>query len=321
MGTIGYHASHEQFSPSELLRLAVMAEYAGFKAINCSDHFHPWSDRQGQSGFSFAWLGAAMQATTIPFGVVCSPGQRYHPAIVAQAAATLSEMFPERFWMSIGSGEALNENITGEAWAVKSERNARLRESFDIIKRLFKGKTVTHHGRINIQEARLYSLPEVAPPLFGAAVTKQTAEWMGSWADGLITIHKPIKELESVIEAFRNNSGEEKPLYLKVQLSYSHSEEQALLGAHDQWRTNILSSEILDDLWLPKQFDAASQYIRPDDMRKYVLISSSIEEHIEWIRNFQKMGFERILLHNVNRDQETFIKDFGEKVLPRLRTD
>src|SRR5687767_11742359 len=103
MAIIGYHASHEQFRPSELLRWSMLAEQAGFKAISCSDHFHPWSKSQGQSGFSFSWLGAAMQATSLPFGVVCAPGQRYHPAIVAQAAATLSEMFPERFWISVGS--------------------------------------------------------------------------------------------------------------------------------------------------------------------------------------------------------------------------
>src|SRR5688500_5364077 len=109
MALIGYHASHEQFKPSQLLKWVRLAETSGFDVINCSDHFHPWSKRQGQSGFSFAWLGAAMQTTTLPFGVVCAPGQRYHPAIIAQAIATLCEMFPERFWVSIGSGEALNE--------------------------------------------------------------------------------------------------------------------------------------------------------------------------------------------------------------------
>src|SRR5688572_6413203 len=122
---LGYHASHEQFTPADLLRWAIMAEESGFVHLNSSDHFHPWSERQGQSGFAFAWLGAALQATKLPCGVVCAPGQRYHPAIVAQAAATLAQMFPHRFWMSLGSGEALNENITGEKWPVKEERNAR----------------------------------------------------------------------------------------------------------------------------------------------------------------------------------------------------
>src|SRR4028119_1851411 len=141
---IGYHASHEQFPPSELLRYASLAEKAGFEFINCSDHFNPWSVRQGQSGFSFAWLGAAMAGSSLPFGVVCTPGYRQHPAILAQAAATLNEMFPDRFSMALGSGEALNERITGEKWPLKSERNERLRECFDVIKRLLAGETVTH---------------------------------------------------------------------------------------------------------------------------------------------------------------------------------
>src|SRR4051812_21753318 len=119
---IGYHASHEQFSPSELLRYTRLAEEAGFSAINCSDHFNPWSKRQGQSGYSFAWLGAAMVNSSLPFGCVCTPGYRQHPAMVAQAMATLSEMFADRFYISLGSGEALNEAITGEKWPVKSER-------------------------------------------------------------------------------------------------------------------------------------------------------------------------------------------------------
>src|SRR3954463_12160040 len=151
MSKIAFHASHEQFAPSALLKYTKLAEQAGFGAINSSDHFHPWSERQGQSGYSFAWLGAAMQATTLPFGVVCSPGQRNHPAIIAQAAATLAEMFPGRFHVSLGSGEALNERITGGIWPIKSERNARLLESVDVIRQLFSGKMVTHQGRVTVE--------------------------------------------------------------------------------------------------------------------------------------------------------------------------
>src|SRR5687767_7871992 len=145
---IAYHASHEQFSPRELLRFAKLAERAGFEAIHSSDHFHPWSESQGQSGFAFAWLGAAMQATNLPFSAVCAPGQRYHPAIVAQAIATLCEMFPGRFHINLASGEALNESITGDKWLIKEERNARLKECADVIRQLLAGETVTHHGRI-----------------------------------------------------------------------------------------------------------------------------------------------------------------------------
>lgn len=316
MAVIGYHASHEQFTPSDLLEWAVAAEKAGFGAINCSDHFHPWSERQGQSGYSFAWLGAAMQATSLPFGVVCTPGYRQHPAVVAQAAATLAQMFPNRFWMSLGSGEALNERITGEKWPLKEERNARLLECVAILKRLFAGETVTHHGRITVEHARLYTLPAQAPLLLGAAVTTETAGWMGSWADGLITVHRPFTELKELVDAFREKGGKGKPVYLKVQLSYARTEEEALEGAYDQWRTNIFSGSALSDLWQVAQFDAMGEFVQREELGKMVRISSDPKQHIDWIQQDAALGFEKIILHNVNRQQELFIKDFGEKVLP-----
>lgn len=179
MPRFGFHASHEQLPPGELLRAVREAEEAGFELGMCSDHFAPWSHNQGHSGFAWAWLGAALQATSMPFGVVTAPGQRYHPAVIAQAAATLCEMYPERFWMALGSGQALNEHITGEAWPKKSERNARLLECVEVMRALFAGETVSHEGRVRVDRARLYSLPETPPELVGAAVTPDTARWVG----------------------------------------------------------------------------------------------------------------------------------------------
>jgi probable non-F420 flavinoid oxidoreductase len=314
----GYQASHEQFTPSDLLRYAVMAEKAGFTSINSSDHFYPWSKRQGQSGYSFSWLGASMAQTSLPYGVVCTPGYRNHPAIVAQAAATLSEMFPNRFWIALGSGEALNERITGEKFPIKSERNERLLECADVIKRLLQGETVTHFGRITLEEVKLYTLPKQLPLLVGAAVTKETAAWMGSWADAMITVHREHEELKEVVDAFRNNGGKGKPVYLKVQLSYAKTEEEALQGAWDQWRTNIFHSTALAELWQVDQFDKVAEYVQPDELKDMVRISADPEKHIEWLKEDMKLGFERIILHNVNREQELFIQDFGENVLPKL---
>jgi coenzyme F420-dependent glucose-6-phosphate dehydrogenase len=315
---IGYHASHEQFSPSELLRYSKMAEAAGFKAVNCSDHFNPWSARQGQSGFSFAWLGAAMVNSSLPFGVVCTPGYRYNPAVVAQAAATLQEMFPGRFWISLGSGEALNERITGEKWPLKPQRNERLKESYDIVKRLLNGESVTHFGRVTVEQAKLYTLPKTPPLLLGAAVTKETAAWMGSWADGMITVHRPYNELKEVVDAFRQNGGEGKPLFLKVQLSYAGSEEEALKGAWEQWRTNIFHSTVLGDLWQVEQFDELGKFVQPEEVKQMVRVSSDLQQHIDWIKKDGELGFDTIILHNVNREQGSFIQTFGEKVLPVL---
>ena len=180
MPRIGYHASHEQFAPSELLRLVGLAERAGFDCAMSSDHFRPWGTAQGQSGFAWSWLGAALQATRLPFGVISAPGYRYHPAILAQAAATLAEMFPGRLWLALGSGQRLNEDLTGVAWPDKPERNARLRECADVVRALLAGETVTHRGRVTVVEAKLYSRPERPPPLLGAAVTEATAEQVGA---------------------------------------------------------------------------------------------------------------------------------------------
>lgn len=319
MAIISYHASHEQFSPYDLLQWAVLAEQAGFSGINSSDHFYPWSVRQGESGFSFAWLGAAMQATTLPFGMVCAPGPRYHPAVLAQAAATLANMFPQRFWMALGSGEALNEKMTGAPWPDKDTRNKRLYESTQVMKKLLRGEEVTHDGSFQLHHAKLYTLPSKPPALIAAAVTEKTAGWLGSWADGLITIHKPAEELRAMINAFESGGGKGKPRYLKVQLSYARSLQEALDGAFDQWRTNVLPLENLDDLATPQAFDEAAHGITIEEVEKMVHISPDPEQHAEWINQYIDMGFENIILHNVNRQQEIFIRDFGERVMPALK--
>jgi coenzyme F420-dependent glucose-6-phosphate dehydrogenase len=320
MAIISYHASHEQFKPSELLTWAMLAETAGFEGINSSDHFYPWSERQGESGFSFAWLGAAMQATGLPFGMVCAPGPRYHPTVLAQAAATLAEMFPGRFTMALGSGEALNENVTGEPWPDKETRNQRLYESADAIKRLLQGENVNFEGTISVKDARLYTLPKRTPRIIAAAVTEKTAAWLGSWADGMITIHKPQKELQAMIDAFEGGGGKGKEKYLKVQLSYAHSHQEALSGAWHQWRTNVLSHKNLGDFSQPAQFDREAEKVTVEQLEKMVLISSDPQQFVDWIQQYIAMGFENIILHNVNREQEQFIRDFGEKVLPHCKS-
>jgi coenzyme F420-dependent glucose-6-phosphate dehydrogenase len=243
---IGYHASHEQYSPRVLLEYVRIAETAGFQMGMCSDHLMPWSARQGHSGFAWSWLGAALQATSLPFGIVNAPGYRYHPVIIAQAAATLAQMYPDRFWIAVGSGEALNEHITGELWPPKHERNERLLECATIMRRLWDGETVTHHGHIEVVNARLYSLPERAPRIFGAALSEATAEWMGGWADGLITVAG--KKMKTIIDAFRRGGGEGKPVIGQAKLSWAKTDEEALQGAMEQWRDGAVEHECLPQL-------------------------------------------------------------------------
>ncbi|GAB3699692.1 TIGR03885 family FMN-dependent LLM class oxidoreductase [Spirosoma flavus] len=318
MVKIGYHASHEQFKPSTLLNYVKRAQQAGFTAATSSDHFHPWSNRQGESGFAWSWLGAALQATSLSFGVVNAPGQRYHPAIIAQAAATLAEMFPERFWMAVGTGQFLNEHITGEKWPAKADRNARLAECVDIIRALWKGETVSHKGLVTVEDASLYTRPDVPPLLFGAAVTSKTAEWIGGWADGLLTISQPKGQLQAVVDAFRRGGGEGKPMYLKVQLSYAVTNEAAHQGAYDQWRANIFQNAMLTELRMPEQFDMAGELVNLQEVDKMVHISTDPGQHATWLQQYVDMGFDQLSLHNVNLEQERFIDDFGQHVLPQL---
>lgn len=318
MPRIGFHASHEQFPPSRLISLVQQAEEAGFDDAMCSDHFHPWSEAQGQSGFAWSWLGSAMQATSLPMGTVCAPGQRYHPAIIAQAAATLGEMFPDRFWVALGSGEHLNEHITGEHWPSKADRNERLLESAEIMRALWAGETVSHRGHITVDEATLYTRPENPPMIVGAALTPTTARWMGGWADALVTVSHPFDELRRVVDAFREGGGDDKPVFLQVQLSYGPTYDEALRAAHEQWRTNIFDSGVLADLRIPADFTAAADFVRPEDVTSDIIVSDSIDEHASRIGELASLGFDKIFLHSIHPDQETFISDFAP-VLPTLR--
>lgn len=316
MATIGFHASHEQFSPGELLTCVRAAADAGFGAAMCSDHFAPWSERQAHSGFAWSWLGAAMQATSLSFGVVNAPGDRYHPAIVAQAAATLADMFPDRFWVALGTGQALNEHITGEPWPIKAERNARLKECVDVIRALWAGETVTHRGRVVVEEATLWSRPQRPPMIVGPALSEATAEFVGGWADALITVAAPQPQLTRMIEAFRRGGGEGKPLFLQSHVSYAGTDDEARANAYDQWRTPILPGEVNEELRLPRDFDAAARFIEPDELDGFISISSDTGRHEEWLHADFALGFERIYVHNTGRNQREFIDAFGERILP-----
>ena len=270
MTVFGYHASHEQFMPADLLRFTKVAEEMGFDCAMSSDHFHPWSERQGQSGFAWSWLGAAMEATRLPFGIISAPGYRYHPAIIAQGAATLAQMYPDRLWLALGSGEAINEAITGISWPDKQERNARLLECVDIIRALLSGDKVTRRGRITVVDAKLYSRPAKPPKLIGAAVTEETAAWLGSWADGLITIQAKPERLRRIVEAFRRGGGDGKPLFLQAALSWAPTEEEAEAEALHQWAATAIGGEVGWDLRRPQDFDLASRFVRADDIRQTV---------------------------------------------------
>jgi probable non-F420 flavinoid oxidoreductase len=314
---IGYHASHEQFSPGTLLALMKRAEEAGFACAMSSDHFHPWSDRQGHSGFAWSWLGAALEGTGLPFGVISAPGYRYHPAIVAQGAATLAEMYPGRFWLALGSGEAINEAITGLPWPEKDERNALLDECAAIIRALFSGECVTHRGRVVVSEAKLYSRPAEPPLLLGAAVTDATAHRVGRWADGLITTQAPPEKLRRTVSAFREGGGTG-PLFLQVGLCWAPTMAEAEAEALAQWGACSLGGEVNWDLRRPCDFDRASRFVRSGDMHDCLLISDDLGFFRDHLAEYVDLGFERLFLHDVGRHQKRFLDVFGEQVVPGL---
>jgi probable non-F420 flavinoid oxidoreductase len=315
---IGYHASHEQHPPSALLVDARHAEAAGFTGVSSSDHFSPWSARQGESGFAWSWLGAAMQVTQVPFGVVNAPGQRYHPAIIAQAIATLGEMFPGRLWVAMGSGEASNEHITGDPWPDKPTRNARLLECVEVVRALLRGEEVTHDGLVRVDRARLWTLPASPPPLVGAALSAETARWCGGWADGMITVHLPPAELRRIIDAFREGGGEGKPVRVQAKVAWAESDDAALAAAHDQWRANVFDSVLMADVERVEQFDVLSRHVRPEDMRDAVLVSSDLGQHAAWLREILDLDVDEVFVHHVPKEQSAFIDAFGTKVLPEV---
>lgn len=319
MATFGYHASHEQHAPSRLLEYVRLAEQAGFGAAMCSDHFHPWIERQGHSGFAWSWLGAALEATNLSFGCVNAPGWRYHPAIIAQAAATLAEMYPDRFWLAVGSGEALNEHITGQRWPPKSERNARLIESVTVMRKLWAGESVTHSGRIVVEEAKLYSRPARPPALFGAALSTETAEWIGSWADGLITIGAPGAKLAELLDAFRRGGGAGKPIKVQASLAWAPTMAEARDGAWSQWRGNVVGADVLAILRTCAEFEAAATFVTPDDVARHLPVSHDPLFHAERLQEYVDAGATDIYLFNVAPPQREFIEVFAERVLPAVR--
>ncbi|WP_260038770.1 TIGR03885 family FMN-dependent LLM class oxidoreductase [Micromonospora chalcea] len=319
MTAFGFHASHEQIHPARLLEAVIHAERAGFDAAMCSDHFSPWSERQGQSGFAWSWLGSALQATNLSFGVVNAPGQRYHPAIIAQAIGTLGAMYPGRFWAALGTGEAANEHITGEVWPRKDVRSARLRECVDVIRALLAGEEVSHDGLVTVDRAKLWTRPEEPPALVGAAVSVATARWCAEWADGLITVNAPVEHLRRMIDAYRDAGGRG-PLHLQVHVSWAPEQAEAEAIAYDQWRSNVFAPPVCWDLETPEHFDVASADVPMSKVAETVNVSADLGRHIGWLEEYVALGFDQIALHHVGQEQRAFIDTFGAEVLPKLRS-
>jgi probable non-F420 flavinoid oxidoreductase len=301
MTLVGFHNSHEQVHPAALLAASQRAEQAGFDAAMCSDHWAPWGVAQGHSGFAWSWLGAAMATTGLPFGVVNAPGQRYHPAVVAQAAATLGAMFPGRFWVALGSGENVNEHITGDAWPAKDVRDARLRECVEVIRALLDGEEVTHYGLVRVHRAKLWTLPEVRPLLIGPAVTPQTARRHADWADGLVTVNQKPEVLERVVKEYRDAGGRGS-VALQVHVCWAPDPDTAMAVARQQWRGNAFGPPLAWDLVTPEDFDARASSMDDATIRGSVLVEHDPSRLRDRLAALVGLGFDAVYLHQVATD-------------------
>ncbi|WP_396642364.1 TIGR03885 family FMN-dependent LLM class oxidoreductase [Microbacterium sp.] len=315
---IGYHASHEQVPPSRLLEAVVRAEAVGFDGAMCSDHLAPWSVDQGESGYAWSWLGAALASTSFSLGVVTAPGQRYHPVIAAQAIGTLEQMFPGRFWAALGSGEALNEHVTGDPWPPKDRRNARLEASVEVIRDLLAGREVSRDDEVTVHRARVWSRPETPPPLLGAAVTAETAGWLASWADGLATVAQPRDVLARVLDAY-GSAGGRGPRVLQVHVALADSDDEALAVLRQQWRHATIEGSLWD-VEQPEEFDAMAGDPTDEELRRGALVATDAEALADRIAELVALGFDRVYLHGVGTDQASFLDRAERHLLPALRS-
>lgn len=316
MTRIGFHISHEQHAPSRLLRDVVNAERVGFDEAMCSDHLAPWLTAQGESGFAWSWLGAALARTSLPIGVVTAPGQRYHPVILAQALATLEEMFPGRVWAALGSGEALNEHVTGDPWPDKDARDARLLASATVMNRLLAGERVDAEGAVRVHDARLWSLPPVPPPLMAAAISTRTAALVAPWADGMVTVGADPEATAGTLDAYRAAGGRGRAL-LQMHVSLEATDERALASAREQWAQATVPPELMWELEQPEDFE---QYADPteDRLRAAIVIGSDTGRIAARIAA-AATDFDGVFLHQVGRDQDAFLDRCEKELLPELR--
>jgi G6PDH family F420-dependent oxidoreductase len=316
MATFGYTLMCEQLGPKELVQYGVQAERAGFDFTVISDHFHPWLEEQGESPFAWSVLGAvASQTSHMPLmTMVTCPTVRYHPAIVAQMAATIGLMSDGRFTLGLGAGENLNEHIVGEGWPPVNLRHLMLEEAIDIIRKLWEGRSVSYQGDFfAVHDARLFSAPGQAPPIAVAASGRESCELAARTGAALIAVD-PIPEL---VEMYREAGGKG-PCYAQIGLSYDTDEARAVKTAHAHLRYALLGWKVMSELPNPANFEAAAKPLRMDDVAKAIPCGPSVDRHLEGIQKYLDAGFDRIAVLQAGRDQKSFFGFWNQELRPRL---
>jgi G6PDH family F420-dependent oxidoreductase len=317
MAKIGYFLSCEQNGPKELIDQAKRAEAAGFESLWISDHFHPWNDEQGQSPFVWGVIGALSEATSLPVttGVTC-PTMRIHPAIIAQAAATAAVQLDGRFVLGVGSGEALNEHILGDPWPSVGVRLEMLEEAVDVIRKLHEGKEISHHGlHYEVQEARIYTLPEQPVPIYVSGFGPQAAEFAGRIGDGFCTV-TPDAEL---VKTFRSSGGGDKPVQAGTKVSWDRDADVALDAAHRLWANDMLPGQLAQTLPRPRDFADAMTLVPRETMGESVATGPNPDDHAKQVREYIEAGVDEVFVQQMGPDTEGFFASWQRDVLPQLR--
>jgi G6PDH family F420-dependent oxidoreductase len=318
---IGYWISSEEHTPNDLVAHARQAEEIGFPFAQISDHFHPWIDRQGHSPFIWAVLGGIAQATKrlkLQTAVTC-PTMRIHPAIIAQATATVAAMMPGSVQLGVGTGENLNEHILGDHWPPTETRQAMLEEAIEVIRLLWEGDLKSYEGHFyTVENARLYTLPEELPPIYVAAAGPESAELAGRVADGLIST-KPDAEL---VEAFEREGGNNKPRFGKVALCWAESEAEARKTAHEICPIAGLPGGALNsELALPQYFEQTIQLVTEEMVAERVICGPDPEPCIAALKKYADAGFDHVSLHQIGPDQEGFFRFYERELSPRIQKE
>jgi G6PDH family F420-dependent oxidoreductase len=316
--TVGLHLAAEEHPPAVLVDTARRAEEAGFGFVTISDHFHPWTRRQGQSAFVWAVIGAIAQATErIPVGTaVTCPTIRTHPAIVAHAAATAGAMMPGRFFLGVGTGERLNEAVHGDRWPATTVRREMLEEAVHVMRALWAGEMVrAHHGRhYAVERARLFTLPDEPPPVVVSGFGPHAAALAGRIGDGYMHV-APEAEL---LQAFRAAGGAGKPAYGKLDACVAASDAEARRIAHETWPTSALQGELGQELATPEHYEQATANVTEEQVAEAILCAADPEAHLARLREFADAGFDHVSVQQCGRDQERLIALYADEILPEL---
>ncbi|KKG07424.1 TIGR03557 family F420-dependent LLM class oxidoreductase [Methanosarcina mazei] len=326
---IGYKIGAEQFLPSEMLEQAIVAEKNGFESIDVSDHFHPWSE-EGQACFSWSWLGAAAARTeTIELGpgVTC-PILRYNPAIIAQAAATVSSLAGGRTYLGVGTGEALNEYPITFEWPAFRERQAMMIEAVQLIRSLWTGEKVDFQGcYYRTKQAKLYTLPKNEIPIYISSLVPKSAYLAGYYGDGLITVggSLEIPEYERMLSEVRRGATdagrdfEKMPKAVELFVEYTDDTEKVVESFKKYWAGAMIPALFLNKIYTPAMSAQNGKVVGRDTIQKSVCISGDPEKHIEYVKKYIDAGFTHFYFHSAAGDQIDFLERYGKDVLPALK--